>query len=103
MSFIKKIDMEDRYQKKLHLGLRFNKPVLGLHLKRQPNSCFVNNYFDINMTAWQANMDIQPVFHEYKAVTYMCQSFSRCEDQCSETMKQTTKKVFENKCITMTP
>ena len=44
---------------------------LELHLKREPNSCFVNNYFDIGLKAWQANMDIQPVFNEYKAVTYV--------------------------------
>ena len=41
---------------------------LELQLKRQSNSCFVNNYFDIGLKAWQANMDIQPVFNEYKAV-----------------------------------
>ena len=29
---------------------------LELHLKRQPNSCFVNNYFDVGLKAWQANM-----------------------------------------------
>ena len=31
---------------------------LELHLKRVPNSCFVNNYFDVGLKAWQANMDI---------------------------------------------
>ena len=29
---------------------------LELHLKRQPNSCFVNNYFDVDLKAWQTNM-----------------------------------------------
>ena len=48
-----------------------------LHLKRLPNSCFVNNCFDVGLKAWLANMDIQPVFNEYKAVTYMCQHFSK--------------------------
>ena len=46
-----------------------------LHLIRPPNSCFVNNYFDAGLRAWQANMDIQPVFNEYKAVAYMCSFF----------------------------
>ena len=27
LSFIKKIDMEDRNHKKIHLGVRFNEPV----------------------------------------------------------------------------
>ena len=43
-------------------------------------------------------MDIQPVFNEYKAVTYMCQYFSKTEDYCSQAMKKqpTTKEAFEN-------
>ena len=62
-----------------------------LHLIRPPNSCFVNNYFSDGLKAWQANMDIQPVFNEYKAVTYMCSYFSKSEDQCSAAMKQAAK------------
>ena len=54
------------------------------HLKRQPNCCFVNNYLNAVPKAWQANMGIQPVFNEYKAVTCMCQNFSKTEDQCSQ-------------------
>ena len=38
---------------------------LELHLKREPNFCFVNNYFDVCLKAWQANTDIYPVFNEY--------------------------------------
>ena len=37
---------------------------LELHLKKQPNSCFANNYFDVGLKAWPVNMDIQPVFNE---------------------------------------
>ena len=48
---------------------------LELHLKGKPNPCFLSNYFDVGLKAWQVNMDIQPVFNEYKAVTYMCQYF----------------------------
>ena len=62
---------------------------LELYLKRQPNSCFFNNYFDIGLKACQGNMDIQPVFNEYKLVAYMCQSFPKTEDQCSQVIKQT--------------
>ena len=69
---------------------------LELHLKRQPNSCFINNYFDVSLKAWQANMDIQAVFNEHKAVTYMFQYFSKTEDQCSQAMKQAAKEAFEN-------
>ena len=69
---------------------------LELHLKNQPNFCFVNNYFDVGLKAWQAIMDIQPVFNEYNAVTYMCQYFSKTEDQCSQVIKQAVKEAFEN-------
>ena len=34
---------------------------LELHLKKEPNFCFVDNYFDVGLKAWQTNMDIQPV------------------------------------------
>ena len=54
---------------------------LELHLKRELNSCFVNNYFDVGLKAWQANMDIQPIFNEHKAVTYIWQYFSQTEDR----------------------
>ena len=69
---------------------------LELHLKRQPNSCFVNNSFDISLKASLANIDIQTVFSEYKSATYMCQHFSKTEDQCSPTMKQAGKEALEN-------
>ena len=59
-----------------------------LHLRRPTNSCFVNNYFAEGLLAWEANMDIQPVFNEFKAITYMCKYLSKSEDECSKAMKQ---------------
>ena len=59
-----------------------------LHLRRPTNSCFVNNYFVDGLKAWEANMDIQPVFNEFKAITYMCKYLSKSEDECSKAMKQ---------------
>ena len=67
---------------------------LELHLERQPNSWFANNFFDVGLKAWQANMNIELVFNEYKAVTYMCQYFSKTEDQCLQVMKKAAKEVF---------
>ena len=58
-----------------------------LHLRQPPNSCFVNNYFEEGLIAWEANLDIQPVFNHYEAVTYMCAYFSKSEDETSEAMK----------------
>ena len=66
-----------------------------IHLKRAPNSCFVNNYFSEGLMAWQANIDIQPVINHYKAVAYMCIYFSKSEDECSQSMKQAAKQASE--------
>ena len=46
--------------------------------------------------AWKANMDIQPVFNHYKAVTYMCAYLSKSEDETSEAMKQAAKEAFNS-------
>ena len=67
-----------------------------IHLKRPTDSCFVNNYFDIGLLAWKANIDIQPVFNYYKAITYMCSYLSKEEDECSQAMKQAFKETLES-------
>ena len=67
-----------------------------IYLKRPPNSCFVNNYFDEGLSAWKANIDVQPVFNHYKAVTYMCAYFSKSEDETSEAMKQAAKEAINS-------
>ena len=42
-----------------------------LHLKRDTKSCFINNYNPtLLLLAWQANIDIQPVFNYCKFVAY---------------------------------
>ena len=41
-------------------------------------------------------MDIKPVFNYDKAVTYMCQYFSKTEDRCSQAIKQAVNDAFEN-------
>ena len=66
-----------------------------LHLRRPTNSCFVNNYFDIGLLAWEANIDIQPVFDYYKAATYMCSYLSKQEDECSQAVNQALKESLE--------
>ena len=68
-----------------------------LHLIRPPKSCFANNYFDTGLRAWQANMDIQPVFNEYKAVAFMCSYFSKSEKKFSFAMKKAAREAFDTK------
>ena len=50
-----------------------------------------NNYFNVGLKAWRSNMEIKPVFNWCKAVTYICQHFTKTENQCSQVMKQTAK------------
>ena len=76
---------------------------LELHLKRQSNSCFVNNYLDVGLKVWQTNMDIQPDFNEYETVTYMCQYFSKTKHPCSQATKHAAEKVLRTAFIIMTP
>ena len=66
-----------------------------LHLQRLPDRCFVNNYFESSILAWEANIGIQPViiikqFH-------MCAYLSMTEDECSHAMNQAVKEAWENK------
>ena len=66
-----------------------------VHMKRFPNSCFINNYFVDGLSAWEANLDIQPGFNHYKAVLYMCAYLSKSEDESSEAMKQAAKEAIK--------
>ena len=66
----------------------FSDEYFQIHLKRERNACFANNYFTEGLIAWKANIDIQPVFNHYKAVTYMRAYFSKARDRTSEAMKE---------------
>ena len=68
-----------------------------IHLKRQPNACFINNFLEEDLQAWQANIDILPVFNHCKAVPYLCADFSKAEDKTSEAMKQAVKDAINGK------
>ena len=52
-----------------------------IHLKREPNACFINSYFVEGSQTWKVNINIQTVFNDYKAVRYMCANFSKAEDE----------------------
>ena len=66
-----------------------------LHLKRPTDSCFVNNYFDGGHLASEANINIQPVFNYYKAITYISSYLSKEEDECSQAVKQAFRETLE--------
>ena len=83
---------EEEYENTLKF---FDDNGFQLDLRRSTNSSFVNNNFDIGLLAWEANIDIQPVFDYYKAVTYICSYLSEQKDECSQAMKQTLKEPLE--------
>lgn len=45
--------------------------------KRPTDSCFVKDNFNIGLLSWEANIEIQPVFHYYKAVIYLYSYLSK--------------------------
>ena len=67
-----------------------------IHYKRSPAACFVNNYFEEGLCAWEANIDIQPVLDYHRAVSYMCAYISKSEDESTEAMKQAAKEALES-------
>ena len=46
-----------------------------LHLKRDTNSCFINNYNPVLLKAWQANIDLQQVIIIIRQVLYKLHTF----------------------------
>ena len=65
-----------------------------IHTKRPPNSGFVNSSFADRLLAWEANLDIQPVFNHDTAILYMCAYLSKSEDECSHAMQEAFKDAF---------
>ena len=53
-------------------------PDFEIHLRRTPNSCYVNNYFTIGYEAWVTNLDIKPVFNYFKAILYIAKQAISC-------------------------
>ena len=47
--------------------------------------------FKTALSVWQANIDIQPVFIEHRAIVYMCAYLSKSEESCSYAMKRALK------------
>ena len=78
-----------------HRALAISKDEdIEIHLKKQPNSCFANNYFDVDLKAWQVNTDIHIFLRMSKRQWHMCRNFSKTEDQCSRALKQAAKKAL---------
>ena len=68
----------------------------NLHLKRPPDSCFINNYFLAGVKGFKANVDLQPIFNHYKCVTYVCSYFSKDETECSQAILNAAKEAKDS-------
>ena len=90
---MKELDISvEEYEKALK---RSDDNSFQLHLRQPIDSYIFNNYFDIGLLAYEANIDIQSKIDYYKAVTYMCSCLSKQEDKCSKAMKQAFKESLE--------
>ena len=56
-------------------------------------------FLEDGLQAGQANIDIHPGINHYMAVTYMCDYFSKAEDETLESMKQALKDKINEKKI----
>ena len=83
---------EDQYYKTLSIS---SDTAFQIHFKRDPKACFINNYFEGGLMACEANLDIYPVLHYYKAVSYICAYLSKSENESSEAMKQAAREAYE--------
>ena len=64
-----------------------------LHLKRNTNSCFINNYNPVLLKLWQPDINLQAVYNYYKAVYYMTAYFSKSENSTSEATEQAIQEI----------
>ena len=88
-SILSSLDIsEDQYYNALSISGNSDTEI---HLKRLPNSCFINSYNPMVLLAWQANIDIQPVFNHHRCVTYLCSYLSKSETHCSEAIQIAAK------------
>ena len=58
-----------------------------IHLRRPPNSCFINNYNPIMLKVWKI------IWIYYKAVSYMSAYFSKSESETSQALLQACSKI----------
>ena len=57
------------------------------------------NFYDPSQGGWEANLDIQPVFNHYKAISYMCAYLSQTEGECSHAIQEKFKDAFNKNLV----
>ena len=66
------------------------------HLKREVDSCFINNYFEAGIKGFRTDVDLQPVFNHYKCIMYVCSYFSKDVTECSQAIMNAVREGKDN-------
>ena len=85
----KKIEIKD-YLDAVHQQPRKGSMVL---LKRDIDEIFMNNYNPEMITAWDANMDLQPTFDYYAVITYIVDYFTKTDETQQTILRQAMKQL----------
>ena len=85
----KKIEIKD-YLDAVHQQPRKGSTVL---LKRDIDEIFMNNYNPEMITAWDANMDLQPTFDYYAVITYIVDYFTKTDETQQTILRQAMKQL----------
>ena len=97
-SHIKEIlDELEFFKHYCHRALAISKDEdIEIHLKKQPNSCFANNYFDVDLKAWQVNTDIHIFLRMSKRQCDTCVEISqKLKINVQEPWNKQPKKLWE--------
>ena len=65
----------------------------GVLLKRDIDEIFMNNYNPEWLEAWDANMDLQPVFDHYAVLTYVTDYFTKDSTGLTDVLKAAAKEL----------
>ena len=65
----------------------------GVLLKRDIDEIFMNNYNPEWLEAWDANMDLQPVFDHYAVLTYVTDYFTKDSTGLTDVLKAAVKEL----------
>ena len=65
-------------------------------LRRDLDEIFINNYNPEMIVAWNANIDLQPVFDYYAVITYVVDYWSKGDDTLTDVLKTAAKQLAKD-------
>ena len=84
----------DMYERAVIQQTRKGSEVL---LQRDIDEVFINNYNPEWIVAWDANIDISPVYDYYGTITYVTDYYSKDSTGLTDVLKATVKQLSEEK------